>query len=112
MIVYDFLCSFRNILCGKKSNVALSLRNPSWEALECGWHDEGRKLKCHCFGSLANPDGLTPQWVPVINQILLTVSIVLAYMGGVIPYKTTLFSSQKDKIEREITVEESTPSGR
>ncbi|CAA6675512.1 unnamed protein product [Spirodela intermedia] len=54
---------------------------PLRTSLKGGWHDEGSNLRCHCFGALANPESLTPsKWVPVIDQVLLTVSIVLAYM--------------------------------
>ncbi|CAA7390522.1 unnamed protein product [Spirodela intermedia] len=107
----------RKSMLGENKNIGpLPLRNfflPLRTSLKGGWHDEGSNLRCHCFGALANPESLTPsKWVPVIDQVLLTVSIVLAYMGGVVPHKKTLFNSRKDTVEQEIGAEDSTSSGR
>lgn len=39
-----------------------------------------------CIGSLINPEtAASVNWVPFIDHVLLTTSVLLAYMGGVIP---------------------------
>ncbi|MQM18731.1 hypothetical protein Taro_051727 [Colocasia esculenta] len=81
--------------------------------LKGGHHLKRNKLRCHYFGALTNPEGLTPSnWVPVIDQVLLTVSIVLAYMAGVVPYKKPLFNGMKRTVDQDIGAEDSTASGR
>lgn len=117
IVYYDFIFFCRKFLLGKNKSIGpLPLRNfflPLRTSLKGVWQHEGSNFRCHCFGALANPESVTPsKWVPVIDQVLLTVSIVLAYMGGVVPYKKTLFNARKDAIEQEIRAERSTSSGR
>nr|XP_011458194.1 PREDICTED: uncharacterized protein LOC101297793 [Fragaria vesca subsp. vesca]XP_011458195.1 PREDICTED: uncharacterized protein LOC101297793 [Fragaria vesca subsp. vesca] len=43
-------------------------------------------LKCSCLGTLIGSDGATASdWVPIVDQVLLTASVFLTYMAGVIP---------------------------
>lgn len=43
-------------------------------------------LKCSCLGTLIGSDGATASdWVPIVDQVLLTASVLLTYMAGVIP---------------------------
>jgi hypothetical protein len=60
--------------------------------------------KCTCFASLADFDGVAGSgWVPIGDQVLLTASIFLTYMAGVIPVqKTSTYSSGKSTIVEEI----------
>ena len=66
--------------------------------------------KCGCLGSLANPEGASvSSWIPVVDQVLLTASICLTYMAGVIPIKG---SYRKDISAERSMPESSTSSGR
>ncbi|KAL5711756.1 hypothetical protein ACHQM5_014001 [Ranunculus cassubicifolius] len=49
-----------------------------------------------CFGTLVNPDNTTTfTWAPVFDQVLMMVSIGLAYIGGVVPSDKAYFNSRK-----------------
>ncbi|XP_078427825.1 phosphoglycolate phosphatase isoform X2 [Wolffia australiana] len=122
-VVYGFRgfsssCLRRGIIFRKKEIVALGLQrssaaNLSFPAHLIGHiHHGARNLRFRCLSSLANPEGLTPQWVPVIDQILLTVSIFLAYMGGVVPQDKRHFPTGNHKIKRDTEAGGLTSSGR
>jgi hypothetical protein len=81
-----------------KFNVSTSLNLGS----SCSQGDS--TCKCTCFASLADFDGVAGSgWVPIGDQVLLTASIFLTYMAGVIPVqKTSTYSSGKSTIVEEI----------
>lgn len=71
--------------------------------------------KCTCLTSLADFDGVAGSgWVPIGDQVLLTASIFLTYMAGVIPVqKNSTYSSRKSTIvEEDPDVGTSESSGR
>ncbi|KAL1198899.1 hypothetical protein V5N11_008517 [Cardamine amara subsp. amara] len=59
--------------------------------------------KCTCLASLADFDGVGGSgWVPIGDQFLLTASIFLTYMAGVIPVsKKSTYSSRKNTVVEE-----------
>ncbi|XP_010482149.1 PREDICTED: uncharacterized protein LOC104760863 isoform X1 [Camelina sativa] len=59
--------------------------------------------KCTCLASLADFDGVAGSgWVPIGDQVLLTASIFLTYMAGVIPVKkNSSYSSRENTVEEE-----------
>ncbi|XP_010439716.1 PREDICTED: uncharacterized protein LOC104723099 isoform X2 [Camelina sativa] len=61
--------------------------------------------KCTCLASLADFDGVAGSgWVPIGDQVLLTASIFLTYMAGVIPVqKNSSYSSRENTVEEEET---------
>ncbi|CAL9124138.1 unnamed protein product [Musa textilis] len=53
-------------------------------------------IKCRCQGMLMNPETNMPNnWIPIANQVLLTVSVIFAYLAGVVP-RDRAFSSVRD----------------
>ncbi|WOL19297.1 hypothetical protein Cni_G28095 [Canna indica] len=43
-------------------------------------------FRCSCLGVLISPDNsVTNNWIPLADQILLTVSLIFAYLAGVVP---------------------------
>lgn len=71
-----------------------------------GNHKRRLNISRHrCIGSLINPEtAASINWVPFIDQVLLTTSILLAYMGGVIPHDKVVNShSIKDNDNRAST---------
>ncbi|RWW57825.1 hypothetical protein BHE74_00035361 [Ensete ventricosum] len=53
-------------------------------------------IKCRCQGTLMNPETNMPNnWIPLVNQFLLTVSVIFAYLAGVVP-RDIAFSSVQD----------------
>ncbi|CAH8278927.1 unnamed protein product [Arabidopsis lyrata] len=71
--------------------------------------------KCTCLASLADFDGVAGSgWVPIGDQVLLTASIFLTYMAGVIPVqKNSSYSSRKNTtVEEDPEVGTSESSGR
>ncbi|XP_010442333.1 PREDICTED: uncharacterized protein LOC104725366 isoform X2 [Camelina sativa] len=85
----------------------------SWEADKHNVHtslnlgsycSRGESLcKCTCLVSLADFDGVAGSgWVPIGDQVLLTASIFLTYMAGVIPVKkNSSYSSRENTVEEE-----------
>lgn len=59
-----------------------------------GNHERRPSISRHCcIGGLINPEtAASVNWVPFIDQVLLTTSIFLAYMGGVIPHDKVINS--------------------
>ncbi|PRQ25563.1 hypothetical protein RchiOBHm_Chr6g0285011 [Rosa chinensis] len=54
-------------------------------------------LKCACLGTLVGSDGATASdWIPLVDQLLLTASVFLTYMAGVIPGYNSIPPSQND----------------
>lgn len=70
--------------------------------------------KCTCLASLADFDGVAGSgWVPIGDQVLLTASIFLTYMAGVIPVqKHSSYSSRNNTVEENPDVGSSESSGR
>lgn len=64
---------------------------------------ESSSCKCICLASLADFDGIAGSgWVPIGDQVLLTASIFLTYMAGVIPVsKNSSYSSRKNTVVEE-----------
>ncbi|CAN6545140.1 unnamed protein product [Malus baccata var. baccata] len=62
--------------------------------------------KCACLGSLVGSD-----WVPIADQVLLTASVFLTYMAGVIPGRTSSPTFRKDISNDSVGCETSTASG-
>lgn len=53
-------------------------------------------IKCRCQGILMNPETNMPNnWIPIVNQVLLTVSVIFAYLAGVVP-RDRAFSRVRD----------------
>ncbi|XP_043706825.1 uncharacterized protein LOC122656400 isoform X1 [Telopea speciosissima] len=67
----------------------------------------------HCFlGSLANPENAMPlEWVPIVDQVLLMASLVLAYMAGVVPTEKANFSNRSSNAGNTVVPANSTSSG-
>ncbi|CAN6684752.1 unnamed protein product [Malus baccata var. baccata] len=62
--------------------------------------------KCACLGSLVGSD-----WVPIADQVLLTASVFLTYMAGIIPGRTSSPTFRKDISNDNVGCETSTASG-
>ncbi|KAK9726484.1 hypothetical protein RND81_05G218400 [Saponaria officinalis] len=57
----------------------------------------GSSMKCKCSGIMIDLENAAGSgWVPVIDQVLLTASVLLTYMAGVIPSKKSYISSEKN----------------
>lgn len=57
----------------------------------------GNPLRCSCLGTMIDIESAAAsEWVPFIDQVLLTASVFLAYMAGVIPSGGTYINSQKN----------------
>ncbi|KAK8949944.1 hypothetical protein KSP40_PGU008116 [Platanthera guangdongensis] len=56
-------------------------------------------LKCYCWGALVDPENTAPtNLVSAMNQVLLMVSAIFAYMAGVVPQRSRLdFTSDSTK---------------
>lgn len=69
--------------------------------------------KCTCLASLADFDGVAGSgWVPIGDQVLLTASIFLTYMAGVIPVQKNSTYSSESTVEEDPDVGTSESSGR
>lgn len=93
----------------KKINVSTSLNLGS-----CFSRGES-SCKFTCLASLADFDAIAGSgWLPIGDQVLLTASIFLTYMAGVIPVqKDSSYSSRKDSVvEENLDVGTSESSGR
>ncbi|KAJ3697234.1 hypothetical protein LUZ61_000939 [Rhynchospora tenuis] len=56
-----------------------------------------RPLECFCIQSLLSSEiQFAPSWVALADQALLTVSIILAYLAGVIPHKRSFLNIRSD----------------
>ncbi|KAL2540746.1 hypothetical protein Adt_01724 [Abeliophyllum distichum] len=52
-------------------------------------------MRCRCLSALVNADApITSDWVPVMDQVFLLVSITLTYMAGVIPAEKFPYKTQ------------------
>lgn len=59
---------------------------PGFTNLKVGPFSGELALKCTCLGTLVGSDGATASdWIPLVDQVLLTASVFLTYMAGVIP---------------------------
>ncbi|KAM1031776.1 hypothetical protein ACFX2C_035516 [Malus domestica] len=68
--------------------------------------------KCACLGSLVGSDGaIASDWVPIADQVLLTASVFLTYMAGVIPGRTSSSTFRKGISNDNVGCETSTASG-
>lgn len=55
----------------------------------------GSPLKCSCLGTMIDLESAAiSDWVPVIDQVLLTATVFFAYMAGVIPSGGSYINSQ------------------
>uniref|UniRef100_A0A1D1ZA61 Ycf55-like protein n=1 Tax=Anthurium amnicola TaxID=1678845 RepID=A0A1D1ZA61_9ARAE len=110
----------RKLLCGKHELIGrlpLQKYNTGYPfictGVKGGHHLKRNNLRRCWFGTLTNPENLTPSdWFPVMDELLLTVSIVLAYMAGVVPSRKSLFNARKKQVGQDIGVEDYTASGR
>lgn len=69
--------------------------------------------RCNFLGSVVNAEGVEAfDWVPLVDQVLLTASIFLTYMAGVIPSDKSNSSSQKTLSDNTFIPESSSASGR
>lgn len=60
----------------------LSISTPNVRSLVSG----GNSFKCNCLGTILDFEiAAAPDWVPFIDQVLLTASVFLTYMAGVAP---------------------------
>ncbi|KAH9621068.1 hypothetical protein KSS87_001489 [Heliosperma pusillum] len=56
----------------------------------------GSTMRCSCSGLMIDFESAAPyDWVPVIDQVLLTASVFLTYMAGVLPSEKSYLNSQK-----------------
>lgn len=66
-----------------------SIRNPL---------SRGSSLRYRCLGTMIDFEtAAASDWVPVVDQVLLTASVFLTYMAGVIPSGRPYINSQKNK---------------
>ncbi|KAL9228291.1 hypothetical protein vseg_003886 [Gypsophila vaccaria] len=57
----------------------------------------GSSMRCNCSGIIVDLENASASgWVPVIDQMLLTASVLLTYMAGVIPSGKSYISSVKN----------------
>ncbi|KNA15805.1 hypothetical protein SOVF_094860 isoform A [Spinacia oleracea] len=72
----------------------------------------GSPMRCSCLGTMINfESAAASNWVPVIDQVLLTASVVFAYMAGVIPSGGSYVKSQKKKLNDPLLPESPMFSG-
>ncbi|KAJ4969390.1 hypothetical protein NE237_016091 [Protea cynaroides] len=66
-----------------------------------------------CFlGTLTNPESpMSLEWVPVVDQVLLMTSLVLAYMAGVVPSKKDNFGNGNSTAGNNVVPANSASSG-
>ncbi|XP_021728593.1 uncharacterized protein LOC110695671 isoform X2 [Chenopodium quinoa] len=58
----------------------------------------GSPMRCSCLGTMIDfESAAASSWVPVIDQVLLTASVIFAYMAGVIPSGGSYIRSQTNK---------------
>lgn len=70
-------------------------------------------FKCCCFGSLTNPEGAVPSnWVSIVDQMLLMVSIVFAHLAGVIPNRRAYIAAKDHTVGQHYDAAGSTNYGR
>lgn len=70
-------------------------------------------FKCCCFGSLINPEGAVPSnWISVVDQMLLMVSIVFAHLAGVIPHRRAYIGMKNNTTSQHHDAASSTNYGR
>lgn len=76
-------------------------------------HHQATSLSCACLGCLASFDGTqASEWVPVIDQVLLTASMLLTYIAGVTPIQKPSFTSVNVISGDDIVPEASAFTGR
>ncbi|KAJ4756104.1 hypothetical protein LUZ62_090509 [Rhynchospora pubera] len=77
--------------CIKRSQVIFNSAPPSLLPVR------SRPLECFCIQSLVSSEiPFAPSWQPLADQALLTVSIILAYLAGVIPKQRSFLNSRSD----------------
>ncbi|KAI4375421.1 hypothetical protein MLD38_013289 [Melastoma candidum] len=60
-------------------------------------------VRCHCFGSATSYDGATtPEFVTLVDQMLLMASIFLTYVAGVVPDGKTVYTARKGTSQYEV----------
>ncbi|XP_022867756.1 uncharacterized protein LOC111387431 isoform X2 [Olea europaea var. sylvestris] len=70
-------------------------------------------MRCRCMSALVNAAvPVTSDWIPVMDQVFLLVSITLTYMAGVIPAEKFPYSTQTRISEDNEVPENSSFSGR
>ncbi|KAJ1696921.1 hypothetical protein LUZ63_005433 [Rhynchospora breviuscula] len=86
-VYQSFIC--RN--CIKRSQVIFNSAPPSLLPVR------SHPLECFCIQSLVSSEiPFAPSWVALADQALLTVSIILAYLAGVIPKKRSFLNTRRD----------------
>ncbi|XP_008776216.2 uncharacterized protein LOC103696383 isoform X1 [Phoenix dactylifera] len=112
--------SWRNYLF-MKSNLVSRFQSPKVHvdgasfriALEGSQCMKKSFCKCCCFGSLTNPEGAVPSnWVSVVDQMLLMVSIVFAHLAGVIPGRRAYIGMNNNTTSQHHDAASSTNYGR
>ncbi|KAL2945506.1 Cell division protein ZapD [Bienertia sinuspersici] len=59
----------------------------------------GSPSRCSCLGTMIDIESAAAsEWVPVIDQVLLTASVLLAYMAGAVPSGRSYINSQKNDL--------------
>lgn len=70
-------------------------------------------LRCCCLGALINPEDVMPlTWASSVDEVLLVISVVLAYMAGAIPNTGTVPVTKKGNSDHFRGASTSTPYGR
>lgn len=70
-------------------------------------------LRCCCLGALLDPENLLPSsLVSYVDEALLVVSVIFAYMAGVIPQKRAISGARSNNTDQNNVASSSTPYGR
>ncbi|CAL9023267.1 unnamed protein product [Prunus brigantina] len=88
------------------------LTAPGFSNVKVNPFPEEASLKCTCLRSLVGPDGaIASDWLPVVDQVLLTASVFLTYMAGVIPRHNSSPTFRKEISNDNVDPGTSTASG-
>lgn len=89
------------------------LNAPGFPNMKVSPFYEETPVKHTCLRSLVGPDAaIASDWIPIADQVLLTASVFLTYMAGVIPGRTSSPTFRKDISNDNVDPQTSTASGR
>ncbi|KAJ6799251.1 uncharacterized protein M6B38_208300 [Iris pallida] len=111
--------SKREYFCGKNylasGRVLLKVHEdgPLYTAVRGSHCWDRSSLRCCCMGVLINPEDVVPlTWASSVDEVLLVISVVFAYMAGAIPNTGTFPVPQKENNDHFRGTSTSTPYGR
>lgn len=70
-------------------------------------------LRCYCLGASLDPENIPPSSLTsYVDESLLVISVIFAYVAGAIPQKTAISGAQCNNTEQDNVVSSSIPCGR